>query len=439
MQEKTDAERIIFHVDVNSAFLSWSAVKQLQENPSAVDLRTIPSAVGGDVKTRHGIITAKSIPAKKYGIHTGEPVVQALKKCPMLVMVPGDFAAYHRFSEAFIAILKQYAPEVEQVSIDEAYLDMTQTRSLFYHCIEESKTPFPICVAEKLKNEIRDTLGFTVNVGISTNKLLAKMASDFEKPDKIHTLYPGEVPQKMWPLPIQRLYGCGKQSAKKLREMGIATIGEAADTSPEVLQQILGEKSGWYIYQSANGISTSPVKNTQREAKSYSNETTMATDISDANFNELALPIVRRLAESVGGRLRKDGVYARTIEVSVKTDDFKRHSRQMACLDATNVSKEIEETAIFLLKKMVYGKNGLFENGQHVRLIGVGGLKIDHGEFRQMNLFETSWQKVEKKQSGHPLMAKTKDPRLDAMRDEIQKAYGKDALKLASDLKPKKK
>ena len=193
--------RTIFHVDVNSAFLSWSALKLLKEDPGAVDLRTIPSGVGGDVKTRHGIITAKSIPAKKYGVQTGEPVVKALQKCPQLVLVPPDFETYRKYSRALMEILARYTPLIQQVSIDEAYMDLTD------------RIPFgdregALALAKQIRDHVREQLGFTVNVGISVNKLLAKTASDFEKPDRTHTLYPEEVPAKMWPLPIGTLHGC---------------------------------------------------------------------------------------------------------------------------------------------------------------------------------------------------------------------------------------
>lgn len=184
-------ERLIFHVDVNSAFLSWEAASRVKAGEP--DLREIPSAVGGDPRTRTGIIVAKSIPAKKYGVQTGEPVAMALRKCPNLVVVPSDFRLYTKNSQAFKAICKSYAPAMESFSIDEVFLDMTGT-SLIY--------PDPIATACEIKDKIYQELGFTVNVGISTNKLLAKMASDFEKPNKVHTLFPEEIPAKMWPLPI---------------------------------------------------------------------------------------------------------------------------------------------------------------------------------------------------------------------------------------------
>ena len=209
--------RTIFHVDVNSAFLSWSALKRLAEEPGSVDLRTIPSAVGGDVKTRHGVITAKSIPAKKYGVQTGEPVVKALQKCPQLVLVPADFETYQKYSHALMDILAQYTPLLQQMSVDEAFLDLTDR-------IPPGDREGALALAGEIRSKVRDSLGFTVNVGISCNKLLAKMASDFQKPDRTHTLYPEEIPARMWPLPIGSLFGCGKQTAQKLQLIGIEML-----------------------------------------------------------------------------------------------------------------------------------------------------------------------------------------------------------------------
>ncbi len=308
----------IFHADVNSAFLSWSAVERLQKDPTALDLRKVPSAVGGDISKRHGIITAKSIPAKKYGIHTGEPVVKALQKCPDLILIPSSFQTYRKFSSAFIRILKQHCSVVEQASIDEAYLDMTGEiqRDLEQAARPESvrnmaQNGFPqetaLSAEEKLwracawqealsiKNEIRDTLGFTINVGIAKNRLLAKTASDFSKPDKIHTLYPEEIPAKLWTLPIGELHGCGHATAEKLEQIGIHTVGDAAHADRKLLQSLLGEKGGIYIWNSANGIGSSSVHVSHDEAKSISNELTTRFDITADNFEENAPPLVHRL------------------------------------------------------------------------------------------------------------------------------------------------
>ena len=224
-------ERLIFHIDVNSAFLSWESARRVSQR--LPDLREIPSCVGGDPKKRTGIVVAKSIPAKKYGIQTGEPVAMALRKCPNLVIVPSDFELYDKCSRAFKAICASFAPVMESFSIDGVFLDMTGT-SLIY--------PDPVAAAHELKDKIHRELGFTVNVGISTNKLLAKMASDFQKPDRVHTLFPDEIPEKMWPLPVRNLLFLGKASEQKLLNQGIRTIGDLAREREANVQLWLGEK-----------------------------------------------------------------------------------------------------------------------------------------------------------------------------------------------------
>ena len=381
-------DRIIFHVDVNSAFLSWTAVRRLREDPGALDLRTVPSAVGGDIKTRHGVITAKSIPAKAFGVQTGEPVVTALKKCPGLIVVPSEFDTYRASSRQFMRILTRYTaaaagvPEneapVEQVSIDESFADMTGI-------------PDPLSYAAKLREEVRETLGFTVNVGISSNKLLAKMASDFEKPDKTHTLWPSEIPDKLWPLPIRDLFGCGRATAERLRSFGIRTIGDAARTDLAVLKAILGDKGGAYIHRAANGIGSVRVAPREEDAKSYSNETTTAEDITAQNSAEALPPVLKRLSNKVASRLRRDGFRASTIGIMVKTGEFQRHSRQTTLLTATNDPDEIQNTADRLMHALLYEEEtGLFHTGQVLRLVGVSaaGLTKETEEYRQMSLFE---------------------------------------------------
>ncbi len=198
-------DRLIFHIDVNSAFLSWESVYRLEQDPEALDLRAIPSAVGGDSKSRHGIVLAKSTPAKKYGVATGEPLVNALRKCPELTVVPSRFDLYLKCSKKLIRLLEDYTPDIEKFSIDEAFLDMTETIHLFGN---------PLKTADQIRQRIARELKFTVNIGISSNKLLAKMASDFEKPDKIHTLFPEEIREKMWPLPLRDLFFVGSSAAR---------------------------------------------------------------------------------------------------------------------------------------------------------------------------------------------------------------------------------
>ncbi|SDB50591.1 DNA polymerase IV [Butyrivibrio sp. INlla16] len=408
--------RTIFHIDVNSAFLSWSAVKQLKENPDAVDLRTIPSVVGGDIKTRHGIVTAKSIPAKKYGINTAEPITSALQKCPNLVVVKGDFQTYREYSRAFIGILRSYSELLEQVSIDEAYLDVTDL-----NC--ES----PVALAGWIRDEIRTELGFTVNVGISTNKLLAKMASDFTKPDRTHTLYPHEVKDKMWPLDIGDLYGCGKKSAEKLRSIGIRTIGDAATMDEMLLKSQLGDKFGEYIHNAANGLGSDVVHPEHEDAKSYSNETTMANDITSASYDNDMPPVVMRLSEKVSGRLKKDGVFGGTVTAQVKTSDFKRFSRQMKLSESTDNADVIYENAMILLGKLLTGEDGLFNYDIGIRLVGVGVDNLDNGEYRQGNLFD--WMTTGKQEIREEKRREEKREKLEEMERLIKGKFGDGAIK----------
>ena len=425
------AERTIFHVDVNSAFLSWSALKKLRDEPGSVDLRTIPSAVGGDVKTRHGIITAKSIPAKRYGIQTAEPVVKALQKCPQLVLVPPDFDTYREYSRKLMDILAQYSPMLQQVSIDEAYLDMSDR-------IAPGDREAAIMWARHIREQVKRELGFTVNVGISTNKLLAKMASDFEKPDRTHTLYPDEVPSKMWPLPIDSLHGCGKSTAQKLQLVGINTIGEAAASDPMLLQSILGQKSGAYIYNSANGISRSPVVAEREQAKSISNERTLSEDVDRENYHTNGIPVIRELAEKVASRMQKKGLSGQTVTFQVKSSEFDRYSRQASLSEATDRAEEIESAALMLADRLLNGSDGLFEAGMTIRLIGVGVSKLTQKQIHQMDLFEWADRNLEeekRKEEKRRVTAeenekrKAKQARLDKMMEMINNRYGTGTVK----------
>jgi len=407
--------RVVFHADVNSAFLSWSAVQALKENPDSVDLRTIPSAVGGDVSTRHGIITAKSIPAKKYGIVTAMPVMRALELCPSLVLVQSDYQMYREYSQAFIKILKSHAKVVEQVSIDEAFMDMTGLEG------------DPRVIARQIADEVKTRLGFTINVGISCNKLLAKMASDFEKPDKVHTLFPNEIAEKMWPLPIGDLFGCGSKTAEKLIRVGIRTIGEASHTDPHFLRGLLGDAAGTYIYQAANGKSDSPVSDEARDVKSVSNEYTTTEDITEKNWKTDGLKMLDYLTTKMSGRLAKQGLYAETIGVSVKTDDFKRHSIQTKCPDPVQSKEEIYPFARRLFEEILCGKDGMFQEGKSVRLIAVVASSLSDGSYKQMTLLEAL------NQAKNDAEKKEKKEKLDRMTALIKNKFGESAIRKGSE------
>ena len=388
-EENSMEERLIFHVDVNSAFLSWEAARRVKEG--LPDLREIPSCIGGDPKSRLGIVVAKSIPAKKYGVTTGEPVALALRKCPDLVCVPGDFALFDRCSRAFKKICASYAPVMESFSIDEVFLDMSGTHLIY---------PDPVAVAHEIKDKIRDELGFTVNVGIGTNKLLAKMASDFEKPDKVHTLFPSELPEKMWPLPVRDLLFLGKASEQKLLRAGIKTIGDMAKSDEAEIRQLLGDKNGRQLYRYANGIDDSPVRSEREEAKGYSAETTVEEDIVTY---EQALSLLLAQCDVVAARMRRDGKKCSCVAVTYRTLDFKTRSHQKNFEDPTDVTEEI----FAQVKKLLYE----CWKCEPLRLIGVALTDLTSDEFRQMSLFENTEDREKQK-------------KVDETIDDIRRRFG---------------
>ena len=396
-------KRVIFHIDVNSAYLSWEAVSRLAAGDT-VDLREIPAAVGGDIETRHGVILAKSIPAKKYGIVTGEPVVDALRKCPDLTLVKPHHMMYHEKSRAFIAILRQYSDVIEQFSVDEAFVDMTGTERLF---------GTPVEAANRIREQIYREQGFTVNVGVSSNKLLAKMASDFLKPNRVHTLFPEEIAEKMWPLPVRDLFFVGKAAEHQLNRIGIRTIGDLAHTDSKALSSVM-KKHGEVLWRYANGIDDSAVEVEPADAKGYSNSTTVSFDITDAAD---AKSVLRSLTDNVCRRLRRDGARARTITVQIRYNDLTRTTHQSALAAATNITKEIEKAVCQLFDEM-WDKTP-------IRLLGVSASNIAKGdEGRQMSLFDTTdYAKLEK---------------LDQAFDSIRSKYGAGAIKRGTDIEKKK-
>lgn len=382
-------KRLIFHVDVNSAFLSWESARRVREG--LPDLREIPSCIGGDPKSRRGIVVAKSIPAKKYGITTGEPVAMALRKCPNLVCVPGDFALFENCSRAFKKICASYAPVMESFSIDEVFLDMSGTQKIY---------PDPVKLAYEIKDKIRDELGFTVNIGIGSNKLLAKMASDFEKPDKVHTLFPEEIPLKMWPLPVRDLLFLGKASEQRLLKAGIKTIGEMARYPEAEIQRLLGEKVGHQLYQYANGIDDSPVCGEREEAKGYSAETTTEEDIVTY---EQAFSLLLAQCDIVAARMRKDGKKCSCVAVTYRMLDFRTRSHQKKLDNPTDVTEEI----FTQVKQLLYES----WKCQPLRLIGVALTGLTSDDFRQLSFFENTEDREKQK-------------KIDGVVDDIRKRFG---------------
>ena len=390
--------RTIFHIDVNSAYLSWTSVENLKTG-NGPDLREIPAIIGGDPKTRHGVVLAKSIPAKKFGIHTGEPVVNALKKCPNLVMAPPNHDLYHAYSCRMMDFLHSLTPDIEQVSIDECFLDFTGISHRY---------PSPYAAARYIKDEIHSRFGFTVNVGISSNKLLAKMASDFEKPDKVHTLFPEEIPVKMWPLPVRDLLFLGKSSEKKLKEAGIRTIGDLAHEKKPKIQALLGEKAGQQLYRYARGLDDSPVKMKPDEAKGFSLETTFNDDLVSM---EQALPILLEQCDVLAARMRRKKKKCTCISVTFRTLDFRNKSHQTKLPNATDITEEIYRNA-----------QNLFQESwmrQPLRLLGVSLTGLTDDSFEQLSFFENTHKKE-------------RQQKLDAALDSIRLKYGNDKVTRAS-------
>jgi len=326
------AQRVIFHVDANSAFLSWTAAYRTKVLGESVDLREIPSVVAGDKESRKGIVLAKSGPAKKYGIQTGEPLFQALEKCPGLTVVEPDYALYVAASRKFVEMMRQFTPCVEQYSIDEAWMDMTGTERLYGS---------PRLAAEALRSRINEELGFTVNIGISSNKLLAKMAGDFEKPNKVHTLFPEEIEEKMWPLPVRDLFLVGSATQTKLNRMGIYTIGDLARADVHLLQKKLG-KHGQTIWHFANGRNADAVKPEQEANKGYGNSITTASDVTTY---AQAYKVLLGLCETVAARMRKDGMCGGCVTVHLRTSEFHNFSHQSKLHGATNITQELFQAA----------------------------------------------------------------------------------------------
>ena len=360
-------KRVVFHIDVNSAFLSWTAIKMLKEG-AGQDIRTIPSVVSGDPSDRRSIITAASIPAKKLGIKAATPVSMALRTFPNLVIVRGDFDWYRKCSKGFIAICRSYSPVLEQFSIDECFLDMT------FRLFGKD----PVSVATALKDEIKAKLGFTVNVGVGSNKLLAKMASDFEKPDKVHTLWTEEVREKMWPLGVRDLLWVGRKTEEKLLSYGIRTIGQLAQTDISYLRRIVGERGALQLHETSNGIDNSPVETEHPDAKSYSAERTFPKDLSEPKDIDRAL---FKVACIVCHRIRKDKVKASTVSIFIKFTDFSTLQKQCSLPQPTDITALILNAARGLLTEIWDGERPL-------RQVGLGLSKLSRDAAEQMSLFE---------------------------------------------------
>ena len=390
-------DKVIFHIDINNAFLSWTAVKLLKDGYEK-DIRTIPSIIGGDEEKRHGIVLAKSPIAKKYGIKTAETIYSARKKCSTLEIFPPDMEYYHEMSNTFFNYLSKYTPTIEKLSVDECFMDMSNS-SLLYEDL--------VMLAYQIKDEVYSLYGFTVNIGISSSKICAKMASDMEKPNKVHTLFPNEIKQKMWPLPVDDLYMVGKHAAEKLHNMGIHTIGDLANTDEKKLIKVFN-KHGTTMWNYANGRSDEFSTKGDEKNKCISISETFSTDIAEKNK---LLQILFQQVDSLCKDLRKQKLYTNTIAITYKTSEFISYSKQMTISTVTNSTEEISKYIINLLDQSW--------NNEKLRNIGVRFSNLTDKKQKQISIFTNNIQEE-------------KDDTIQETMDKINDKYGSSVIRQAN-------
>lgn len=391
-------ERQILHVDVNNAFLSWTAVEMLKQG-SKIDIREIPAIIGGDESKRSGIVLAKSMKAKECGIRTAETIYQAKIKCPGVKIFPSHYVTYKKYSEQLYQLLLEYTDKIERFSIDECFLDMTQ------YLMKDTL----LNKAKEINKRVKEELGFTVNIGVAHNKLLAKMASDFTKPDKIHTLFENEIPYKMWDLPVSELFMLGKKTVPKLYNMNIRTIKDLAITDKKTLEKKFG-KHGIQMWEYANGIDNSEVKYLPEKPKGIGNSTTLPVNISEIEKLE---EILLALVEQTTYRLRKYNLLGNTVSVQLRTKDFEDTSHQGKLIEATSNTKDIYQKAKELLHEM-------YKIRKPIRLVGVRIDNLIEKEEKQISLFQNKNSEKQEK--------------LDKVIDSLKEKYGYQSITRAGKL-----
>ena len=389
-------EKQILHVDVNNAFLSWTAVEMLKQG-SKIDIRQIPAIIGGDESKRSGIVLAKSMKAKECGVKTADTIYQARIKCPNLKIFPSNFPIYRKYSNQLYQLLLEYTDKIERFSIDECFLDMTNYL----------RNDTLLNKGYEINRRVREELGFTVNVGVANNKLLAKMASDFTKPDRVHTLWKEEIPEKMWTLPVSELFMLGKKTVPKLYNMQIKTIGDLAKTDKTKLEKKFG-KHGILMWEYANGIDSSEVKYLPEKPKCIGNSVTLPKNISDIDKLE---EIVLTISEQVAYRLRKEKLFASTVNVQLRTKNFEDTSHQKKLPEVTDTTKQIYMTAKELLHEM-------YHKGQEIRLVGVRVDNLTDKKDEQISLFNENKNEKQEK--------------LDKVIDQLKNKYGYNAVTRAT-------
>lgn len=402
-------DRIIFHIDVNNAFLSWSAVLLLKQGYPR-DIRKIPAIIAGDEKKRRGVVLAKSPVAKKFGVVTAETIYSAKSKCPTLQVFKPNYEWYYQKSKELMNYLSQYTPVMEQFSVDECFLDMTGTSYLYKNYLE---------LAHTIKEEIKNKFGYTVNVGIGNNKLCAKMASDFEKPDKVHTLLKYEIEEKLWPLPVKELFMVGKKTALELQKLNIKTVKDLAKSSDIILYKHFKNQS-IYLKEAANGIDLTPVEARSSKSESISISETLPYDYDEQERLE---EVLFRQTEEVARELRYQRQYTKTIAVIFKNNSFVSYSAQIGLLNATDKTEEIYKHVIEVFKKNW--------KQDPIRLIGVRLASLTDKKEKQLSLFDET-------------IEKEADDKIQKTLDEINRKYGSTkiapaSLKLLGEQKTKNK
>ena len=394
-------DRIILHVDVNNAYLSWTAVWMLR-NGYKKDIRERYAIIGGDESERRGIVLAKSNPCKKKGVQTAEYIGSARRKCPYLEVYKPNFKIYKYFSDKMFEYLCTYTDIIERYSIDECFLDYTSSVNLFGD---------PVKLAYKIKDDIYNKFGFTVNVGVGNNKLLAKMASDFEKPNKVHTLFSNEVKDKMFNLPVSDLFMIGKASSKKLLEMNIKTIGDLA-TYPEDKLISKFKSMGKLMHEYANGIDNSPVYNEREEVKSISSSTVLPYNYKD---KKMINNVIMGLSMEIGRKLRYNKMYADTIGVWLKYNYFNKLSKQEKLDNSISTDNEIYENAIRIFDNIWNGDDG-------IRSICVFISGLSHTKKKQLSIFDINKDAV----------LEENDEKIEDIIDNIRNKYGKKSINFAN-------
>ena len=381
------------HIDVNNAFLSWTAVDLLKKGHK--DIRYEYAVIAGDESKRTGIVLAKSTPAKKKGIKTAETLYSARKKCPYLSVYPPNRELYDAMSKKLFQLLSNYTIDIEVVSIDECFLDYTKVKNIYGDEIK---------FAYKIKDEIYRKLGFTVNIGIANNKLCAKMASDFTKPNKVHTLYENEVKTKMWPLPVEDLYGIGKSSAQKLQNLNIKTIKDLALADKTMLYPYFKNQTQ-HIIDIANGIDNEEVVSQKTDSKCISTTYTLLYDYDDINEINKEL---KKISNKLSYELRCQNKYCQTIAVIIKDMYFKTTTHQTRLKNSTNNGDIIYEISTNLFKE--------HWDLTPIRLIGIRLDSLTNNNDYQISLFENIEERCEK-------------DNLDKTLDYLRKKYGNDIIK----------